>query len=315
MYFLTDRYNKVIFGWSAKCGCTHIKNIFYFLTGNRPFTDLHRQDSYGDLPKDYHDYTIIIVTRNPFERIVSGFKEKYMEGKFKLKGYDRTSLTFNQFTEELVENKFKNIELHHFTHQLSEKWRDELSSHKNIKFYDLNFIDYGYISSLYKGRVITEDVKNFRGTHNISKKITGKHENPVYDSPYALYMDKKVEVSLFYNDVISQRIKSFFMKDFDFFRSVGINYELESVAIDKPFMTTPSLERYFTFYKNKDHIGSDMFCVGKDLDHRIKLLTALNTPGCKGFNTLGFMKNEINVDALVKSNYFSEDDGIYVKID
>jgi len=31
MYFLVDNDKQIIFGWSAKCGCSHIKNIFWFL--------------------------------------------------------------------------------------------------------------------------------------------------------------------------------------------------------------------------------------------------------------------------------------------
>ena len=35
MLFITDEINKVIFGWSAKSGCSHIKKIFWYLkTGN-----------------------------------------------------------------------------------------------------------------------------------------------------------------------------------------------------------------------------------------------------------------------------------------
>ena len=31
MFFLVDTNKKIIFGWSAKCGCSHIKTIFWFL--------------------------------------------------------------------------------------------------------------------------------------------------------------------------------------------------------------------------------------------------------------------------------------------
>lgn len=315
MYFLTDRVNRVIFGWSAKCGCTHVKNLFYFLTNNRPFTDLHRSESYGDLPTNFKDYTIIIVTRNPFDRLVSGFKEKYMEGKFSLQGYDRKTLTFQEFTKELVDNAFEKIELHHFTHQLSEKWRNVLSTHPNIKFYDLHFIDYDYISSLYKGRVITDQVRNYRGEHNITLKSNETHEEPVYNSTYDSYRNNKVDSTLFYNDEIEEIIKKFYEKDFEQFRSVGINYNLGVIHIEKPFESTPSLLKKFRFYKGKDHVNDDMFYVDKQAGFRTMILTALNTPGCKGFNTLGFMKKEIDYKNLKPSKYFSEEDGIYLRID
>jgi hypothetical protein len=31
MFFLVNKNNNVIFGWSAKAGCSHVKNLFYFL--------------------------------------------------------------------------------------------------------------------------------------------------------------------------------------------------------------------------------------------------------------------------------------------
>lgn len=29
MYFLVNHKKKVIFGWSAKCGCSYLKHYFY----------------------------------------------------------------------------------------------------------------------------------------------------------------------------------------------------------------------------------------------------------------------------------------------
>ena len=36
MHFVVDHDNKIIFGWSAKCGCSHVKYIYWFLkTGTK----------------------------------------------------------------------------------------------------------------------------------------------------------------------------------------------------------------------------------------------------------------------------------------
>jgi len=126
MYFLVDSTNKVIFGWSAKCGCTHIKTLFYYLTNDNPFFQVHRPHSYASLPSDYVNYNIIIITRNPYDRIVSGFRDKYLGNIIPLKGYDYTTLTFNEFTTEMEKNGLANIDYHHFTRQLSERWDGEL---------------------------------------------------------------------------------------------------------------------------------------------------------------------------------------------
>ena len=75
MHFLVDNNKKIIFGWSAKCGCSHLKLIYWFLqTGDATINSkkLHTNDS-KPLPNDIQNYTTIIVTRNPYKRIVSGF--------------------------------------------------------------------------------------------------------------------------------------------------------------------------------------------------------------------------------------------------
>lgn len=41
MYFLVDFEKKIIFGWSAKSGCSHIKNIYLFLQGKNIKNNIH----------------------------------------------------------------------------------------------------------------------------------------------------------------------------------------------------------------------------------------------------------------------------------
>ena len=52
MYYITDEINKVVFGWSAKCGCSHIKNMFWFLKLGSIDNELHVPDEYKKLPND-----------------------------------------------------------------------------------------------------------------------------------------------------------------------------------------------------------------------------------------------------------------------
>lgn len=51
MYFLLDFQRNIIFGWSAKCGCSHVKNLFHFLQNNRIhnlITDLSLHEEYNE---------------------------------------------------------------------------------------------------------------------------------------------------------------------------------------------------------------------------------------------------------------------------
>ena len=59
MFFLLDNKVKVIFGWSAKCGCTHVKRMFRFFQ-NQDIHNVHTDDDVHNLPDDIENYTTII---------------------------------------------------------------------------------------------------------------------------------------------------------------------------------------------------------------------------------------------------------------
>lgn len=65
----------------------------------------------------------------------------------------------------------------------------------------------------------------------------------------------------------------------------------------------------FVFIKGKDQMGNDLYFLKKSLNECIKI--ALEDNNCEGFNTLGFFKNKI--ENLTDSQYFKENDGIYIK--
>lgn len=70
-----------------------------------------------------------------------------------------------------------------------------------------------------------------------------------------------------------------------------------------------SITEKFIFVPSLDEIGSDLtrHC---GLTTEELMVKALETPGCIGFNTLGYLKSNIN--KLEPSRYFSDKDGIYV---
>jgi len=87
MLFLVNEQKKVIFGWSAKCGCSHIKNIFYYFQSGefcKPGESVHRGHDFQALPENLAPYVLIMFIRNPYKRLVSGFLDKYgPEGEFR----------------------------------------------------------------------------------------------------------------------------------------------------------------------------------------------------------------------------------------
>ena len=222
MHFLVDNNKKIIFGWSAKCGCSHLKLIYWFLqTGDATINSkkLHTNDS-KPLPNDIQNYTTIIVTRNPYKRIVSGFLRQYNKQK--------TCLPFSQFVDRIVNKDWKAIDSnianiqHHFGPQTSENFDKKILLSKNIKFYDLCNIDYEYIGQLYNKK-IPDYVINRKMGHEREKKDVSKNDY-VYDLNLSEYIDYNVDLKYFYNEEIKEKVFNFFINDFTFFKDNGIDY-------------------------------------------------------------------------------------------
>ena len=202
MYFLVDHDKKVVFGWTPKCGCTHIKKIFYYLI-NEPNRKIHTALDFTRLNSfEYSDYQFIIIIRNPYHRIVSGFLDKYsLHGEFRKKWNPNKMLTFRNFVDELESTRFKYIDSHHFLPQTAEEWNKNILNCK-YKFFDLGNIDYQYIENLYSTK-IPEELIHFKGTHaNILN----------------------LDYHGFYNSELKNKVYTFYKKDFELFKSIGVEY-------------------------------------------------------------------------------------------
>ena len=222
MYFLIDHNKKVIFGWSAKCGCSHVKKIFRYLQSNVISKKIHQND-WNELPSNIEDYTVILTIRNPFERLVSGFLDKYKrDGEFRFR-WKRDNITFSDFVNELLRNKWRRIEKHHFTPQTSETFnKEKLLTCKNLKIYDLSNIDYSFIENIYEKK-IPEELISFRGDHSYkpSKSI---YDGDVYNLDMDVYINHIVPIQSYYNGEIKNKILGFYENDFTFFKNNGLDY-------------------------------------------------------------------------------------------
>lgn len=248
MFFIEDKENKILFGNNAKSGTQHVRTLFRFLKdditdlktiGKKIFSNkIYPKAKLVNNINTYKGYTLIIFFRNPYERLVSAYREKYTKEKknrFKFKNYDYLDLKFNLFVEDLIKNKFKNIDNIHF------KIQSDIGSNNiinilenadnifsNIVFYDIKNIDYSYLEKLYN-KTIPEHIKHFKGSHVYEDKIQHKpiFDKPVFDLQYREYKDYKVDYGHFYNQKIKDKIKSFFKKDFDFAKKFGnIDYDV-----------------------------------------------------------------------------------------
>ena len=226
MRFLIDTKKKIIFGWSAKCGCSHIKRIFMFLNSNSIINnDIHEKANkfiFNKLPNDIENYTTIIISRNPYKRIISGFLDKYKIGGGFRHLWKYGYITFSMFVNELKKNDWKMIEKHHFTPQTSEDFNKKILNSKCIKFYDIENIDYTYIETLYNKK-IPEIILQKKEGHERKEysKIIDKY---VYDLYLKTYLNCKVDTKYFYNEELKNKVYNFYKNDFIFFNKLGVEY-------------------------------------------------------------------------------------------
>jgi hypothetical protein len=228
MFFLVDSNKKIIFGWSAKCGCSHIKEIFYFLQTGNLNNRIHTYKDYciQKLPDDIENYTTIIIIRNPYKRIVSGFLDKYRKnGEFRYLWKD-SALSFSQFVDKLIDYDWKKIEKHHFTQQTSEKFDKKILLSKIIKFYDIGNVDYEYIEQLYDKK-IPECVINKKQGHErlLNVNVESYYNNNVYDLQIDDYINYNINIKYFYNEDIRKKVFNFYINDFIFFKENGFDYK------------------------------------------------------------------------------------------
>lgn len=235
MYFIIDNERQIIFGWSAKCGCTHLKRICIYLQTGILTEDVHKEYYANSLPHDIQNYTTIVIIRNPYKRLVSGFLDKYRPyGQYRQNWKD-SFLSFSKFVDRLVIKDYNAIDYHHFTPQTSEKFDEKIILSKTIKFYDITNIDYAYIEELYNKK-IPEDVLKFHGNHLREKYIKESitHKMNVYNLNIDTYIDYNIDIKYFFNEEIKEKVFNFYINDFEFFKNIGFDYKNTFKDIEVP---------------------------------------------------------------------------------
>lgn len=172
MNFYVDLVRRFAVGWSPKCGCTHLKAVVLFarngIIDHNPHGPHHRPLFLQSLPENLHEWTVMAVVRSPYERVVSGFLDKYApNGQFRHL-WEPETLTFGGFINTLVRDGTDvgrtRIERTHFEPQVNEGVATQLERVGNLVVCDVNKIDYRLIERVYSTHIPVE-LLMWRGPH------------------------------------------------------------------------------------------------------------------------------------------------------
>jgi hypothetical protein len=229
MYFLVDTTHKIIFGWTAKCGCSHVKTIFNFFENNNT-NEIHIQRDYSDiLPRDIENYKTVIFIRNPYKRIVSGLLDKYKKTTQYRNIWNQKyeTITFSKFVDELLTNNYRVIDYHHFQLQTSGKYSTNIFNSNTIQFFDIEHIDYTYIEQLYDKKIPDNILtKKFGHERNSTINMNNIINYDVYDLNIDEIMDCNIDIKYFYNEDIKNKIYKFYENDFILFKQQGFDFTI-----------------------------------------------------------------------------------------
>lgn len=225
-YFIIKE-KKLIICWSSKCGSTTIKHLilkFYGIILNQSyhnkFNELlsNKKLMLTDID-NYQEYKIILVIRNPYHRLVSGFYGKYVRENCPYKNPSNCKC-FQDFVNILY-HKPNLIDEHHFLPQCSSETFKMILKKKN----DINIIEINQIEIIANYLDLKYDMSDIKNVKENIKIYTNQHIQPAYLLNYQELREYIIkDYSLFYNKEIITIVNKIYSIDFNFFISHNYNF-------------------------------------------------------------------------------------------
>ena len=231
MQFIIVHNKKIIIFWSPKCGGSTLKNILaiYFNLDNNKYLHVHANEELKvkinkrDKNKIdiYKNYNIVMLVRNPYERLVSGFLNKYVDNKH----YKNPSncYCFYDFCRILLKNPEK-IDRHHFEKQTTDEGWDFYNElqRPNIKY----ILDTSKVNDITK--ILGLNISEVKYNYN-NKKIAKdeKINKELWSLDYNNLINLNIDYSNFYNDDIKKLVYNIYKDDFIFLNNnLNMNYTI-----------------------------------------------------------------------------------------
>lgn len=230
MYYYIDKINKVIFGHSPKCGCSHVKTLIYYLCRNKSKENIESlkvgevHDKIKTFSKSVvtsyimntpEKIDVIIITRHPFKRLVSGFVDKYCkQGQYVNKWPKHIKRNLSNFVEQLEKRNWKIIDKHHFEPQSVNYINFTKFKNTKTQFFDISNIDYNYISKIYNKK-IPDAVINHTEGHERKNLAPCKINTDIFDNIIVdRYSHMRINKLAIYSNKIKEIVYRIYLLDY-----------------------------------------------------------------------------------------------------
>jgi len=232
-YIILPEKQTIIF-WSAKCGCTTLKNIlaiYLKVDNNNKYRHIHlnkelklkinkRDNKKIDI---YKNYNIVMLIRNPYKRLVSGFLDKYV-----FKEHYKNPQNCKCFLDFCIILGLEPIQIdhHHFEKQTAGKGWDFYNElqRPNIKY----ILDTTKVNDIIK--ILGLNIPEIKKNYNIKKNIENNENNEkkMWSLDYnTLRNANTINYANFYNDYIKKIVYDIYKDDFIFFNNnLNMNYTI-----------------------------------------------------------------------------------------
>ncbi|MBT4870433.1 MAG: sulfotransferase family 2 domain-containing protein [Candidatus Diapherotrites archaeon] len=191
---LVDDKHKFVYVPISKNACTSIKNWYAKLQGDKEYTfeksaDFHTKQGTKYNKIFYENYFKFAIVRNPWERLLSAYKFKFLKKKDspvpkinkKINGNEKKTISFEQFVKYVCHSKDKQCDVH---------WQPQV-----------NFLDDIKIDYLGRMETLEKDLKE------ISKKIGVKIEIG------KLNASNKYDLNDHYTPLLAKKVEERYKKD------------------------------------------------------------------------------------------------------
>ena len=223
-YYL-DEYKTTIW-WSAKCGCTTIKNVIHNIIYKRDVKMIHCSDH--SFQRNKLNYTNILIVRNPINRLIACYLDKYE--LWQKMFFNNKDYSFLEFVTKLQKEFPSTMYEHHFARQFEESFEGIELQFFRERGHRFKF-DFVYSLESLKFTEFLQKHFQIKCDSVPFLAITKKNERYLVDKAYEVSKPNLPNANnefpnykCFLNESIIQIIKDLYLKDYEYMKQYAITY-------------------------------------------------------------------------------------------